>query len=289
MIVRKGEYLIIDDTTKDKPEEIKPPEYDEKADVGATTTTDIKGEQVKSKPQKWTDNKPSITAKKGPDWKSALNRIISGGGISDKAKRLLRDLTYQTPLVDWKSKLKKFFDKSLTGIKTTFPKRRFVSKGIYLYGTRKEGISTLKTIVAAVDTSGSISHDQGKTFLIEVANLVQQFKADRFIIIYCSDDIHNPVIELKKGQKPDLSLWPTTGGNAKGFLPPFEWLDKRKIIPSVFIYLTDTGGSMPTKNQFNINKYDKKVFWFVCSPTMYNKPTFGEVIFVPIAAIKKTS
>ena len=288
MIIKKGDYSIIEDNLKDEPEEIVLPEYKEGDVKNVRTTTDIRGEQIKAKPEAWDKRQKTVTAKKGIDWKSAVTRVLSGSKLSDKAKKLIRDLTYQKPLIDWKFKLKKFFDKCFTGLETVYPKKRLISSGVYMYGKRRTGVETLKTIVAAIDTSSSISHDQGKTFLIEVANLVETFKADKFIIIYCSNSI-DKVIELRKKEKPDLTEWPSTGGNHHGFLPPFEWLDKRKIIPSVMIYLTDTGGTMPTKNQFNISKYDKKVFWFICSPTMYNPPTFGEVIFLPIAGLKKTS
>jgi hypothetical protein len=110
------------------------------------------------------------------------------------------------------------------------------------------------------------------------------FDTDTTYIIYCSDAIDNVDI-IKKGGQPDFGLWATTGGNAKGFIPPFQHVEENKINPSVFIYLTDTGGEMPDPKKYGISKYAKKVFWFVCSPTMYNPPSFGKILFAPVSAI----
>jgi len=105
------------------------------------------------------------------------------------------------------------------------------------------------------------------------------------IIIYCSDDIDNIDI-VKKGGDPDFTKIASTGGNRRGFIPPFQWVEKNKINPSVFVYLTDTGGEMPDPSRYGIRKYAKKTFWFICSPMIYNQPTFGKIIHVPVAGLK---
>ena len=115
--------------------------------------------------------------------------------------------------------------------------------------------------------------------------MVKKFDADKTIIIYCSDDIDNIDI-VKKGGDPDFTKIASTGGNRRGFIPPFQWVEKNKINPSVFVYLTDTGGEMPDPSRYGIRKYAKKTFWFICSPMIYNQPTFGKIIHVPVAGLK---
>ena len=79
----------------------------------------------------------------------------------------------------------------------------------------------------------------------------------------------------------------STGGNREGFVPPFKWCYENRIKPSIFIYLTDTGGLMPDKETFGINKFMNKVIWFICSAQVYNTPPFGKCIFMPVGSIKK--
>ena len=37
---------------------------------------------------------------------------------------------------------------------------------------------------------------------------------------------------------------------------------------------------------YGISKYIKKVLWFICSPTMYNPPPFGKILFAPVGSIR---
>ena len=286
MRIQKGEYSVIRDIVRDKAEAMPDfPKFGEETPNVSTTTDISSAERPDLKQQEVPDAAKSIVRRKKPDWKSRTIKAMSGGGLSSEKRKLIENQIDQKPLVNWREKLKKFFDKSLTGIRTVFPKRRMVGSDLYMYGQKRSGVETLKVIVAAIDTSGSISREQGKTFLVEIAHLVETFKADKFYIIYCSDDI-DEVVELKKGQHPDYSIWPSTGGNAKGFLPPFEWVKKNNIKPSVFVYLTDTGGDMPSRKDFGIASYAEKVFWFICTPVLYNRPEFGEVIYMPLPNLK---
>lgn len=233
-------------------------------------------------------HKPSKIFKgdlKTPNWADISNQALSRSKLSDKAKRLIRTLKTSEPLVDWKKELKKFFDNTFKSTEWVLPNKRFLSGGDMIYGRKETGEDTLKTIVAAVDTSGSISKEQVKAFVNEIMYLCKTFDADKTIIIYCSDDIDNVDI-VKKGGQPDLTKIASTGGNAKGFIPPFQWVEKNKIKPSIFIYLTDTGGEMPDPYKYGISKYRKKVLWFICSPEMYNPPSFGKILFAPVGSIR---
>jgi hypothetical protein len=154
--------------------------------------------------------------------------------------------------------LKKFFDQIANKYDIVLPNRRLLAGGDIVYGRKRVGKDTLRTLVLPVDTSSSISKDQIKVFLEEVWRLSTTLDIDQAIIIYCSDDIDSIDI-VKKGQKPDLTKIASTGGNAKGFLPPFQWMQKNKIDPTVVIYLTDSFAQYPSVDQFGINKYKDRV------------------------------
>jgi len=266
----------------------------EKPGVSTQRSVTDKTKSVKKKATEYTKKGKSIIykGKKAiPDWKT-LAAKATGKSDSSRFKEMVRKLASTEPLVNWKRELKKFFDNAFKSKDTVLPNRRFVAGGKYLYGQKPIGKDTLRTIVAAIDTSGSISQTVSNTFMKEVMYLCKQFDADTTYIIYCSDDIDNVDI-VKKGKTPDLSKWASTGGNAKGFIPPFEFVDgahkknilKTKINPSIFIYLTDTGGEMPDPKKYGIPKYADKTFWFICGASVHNRPPFGKVLFAPDTSI----
>lgn len=311
MLVKLGQYTVIDPNSivknpqdkKDgnsqgggKPKFTEDPTVmddiprvgQEKAGVSTQRSVTDKSGAVTKKATEYTKRGKSIIykgKKAAPDWKTLAAKAM-GKSDSSRFKEMVRKLASSEPLVNWKRELKKFFDSAFKAKDTVLPNRRFVAGGRYLYGQKPIGKDTLRTIVAAIDTSASISQKQSNTFVKEVMYLCKQYDAEVTYIIYCSDDIDNVDI-VKKGKNPDLSKWASTGGNAKGFIPPFAYVEKNKINPSIFIYLTDTGGEMPDPKKYNIPKYEKKTFWFICSPSMYNKPPFGKILWAPISAIKE--
>jgi predicted metal-dependent peptidase len=311
MLVKLGQYTLIDPNSitknpQDKTDGDKggggkpkftedPTQMDdiprvgqEKPGVSTQRSVTDKTGSAKKKATEYTKRGKSIIykgKKATPDWKTLAAKAM-GKSDSSRFKEMVRRLASTEPLVNWKRELKKFFDSAFKAKDTVLPNRRFVAGGRYLYGQKPIGKDTLRTIVAAIDTSSSISQKQSNTFVKEVMYLCKQYDAEVTYIIYCSDDIDNVDI-VKKGKTPDLSKWASTGGNAKGFIPPFAYVEKNNINPSIFIYLTDTGGEMPDPKRYNIPKYAKKTFWFICSSHMYNKPPFGKILFAPISAIKE--
>lgn len=310
MLVKLGKYTLISDKSSDSaasgsgkgqesgggkptfkksaPGEIPTPEATgEGGGVSTFRDVDTSGD-VSKKYGKAEEYKGSAKTKiadtskmKKNDWSQIATRAFSNTkGLSDRAKNLLGKVSSTAPKVDWKTELKKFFDHTFKGFKMVLPNKRFISSGDALYGRRRKGQDELRTIVCAVDTSGSISDDQIRVFLGEVMYLCKNFKADQTIIIYCSDNIDG-IDRVKKGGTPDLGKLKSTGGNDRGFIPPFEWVEREKIKPSVFIYLTDTGGEMPDPRRYGISKYADKVIWFVCSTSVSVRPPFGKIFFTP--------
>jgi len=228
------------------------------------------------------------------NWDTLATSALSGGsgGLSAIARRMIQGLITAKPKVNWKKELKNFFDWGFGGEEDVLPNRRFIGGGDVLYGTKPKDKESVRKLVVAVDTSGSISKKQGAVFLNECSHLCQMFDFDEMIIIYCSDDIgingkggieivkHGRKIEMDSAGNP--ANWVSTGGNAKGFAPPFAWCEKNKIVPSAFIYMTDTGGHYPSVSSFGISKYQKKVFWFICTADTYNLPPFGRHANIPI-------
>ena len=325
MQIKKGDFVIIDVDT-----------VDPKGTMGGSPTSQNRGntpEEISSAPtdievpeleiggesgpgyernpniKKGPGSGKKYTSKKSPGqggskaeasalWENALRAALASGagGLSEKAKSLLRELKSSKPKVDWKKELKKFMDNALSAWEDVLPNKRFLGGGDVLYGVQQAGKDTLKTLVLPVDTSGSISKDQIGAFLGEVFSLTTKFDIDMVYIVYTSDSIDS-IDVVPKGKKPDLSMIRSTGGNREGFFPPFRFIkDPKKyqgkanaplpktINPSAVIYFTDTFATYPTKNDFGIAKYANRVFWFIClsKDQNFNKPPFGRYIHVPI-------
>ncbi len=306
--VKKGEFVLLDPDTADStsvpnqgkekmggapteletpPDDVKAPEFDPSAKSGPGYERTLTGKTGKStKTYKSTQGlgKGGNKQKIADFWSRNLNNALSSQGakLSEKARRLIKEISTSKPKVNWKRELKKFLDQAFNKFDYALPSRRMLGGGDITYGRKKIGQDTLKTLVLPVDTSGSISKAQIKVFFEEVWSLSTKLEIDQTVIIYCSDDI-DAVDVVKKGQKPDLTKWSSTGGNAKGFDPPFAYIEKNKITPSAVIYLTDSFASYPSASKYGINKYKDRVFWFICNSTSnFDRPPFGKYIHVPM-------
>lgn len=310
MQIKKGQFIILDPDTvegspdgkksgdrdtgkeggfapieiKGAPEDVETPEYNPQGLKVPGYERTLTGDPKRST-KKYTSKK--ALGKGAPKqevsdyWERAVSAAMSSASsLTDKARRLLAELKTNKPKVNWKKELKKFFDQIANKYDIVLPNRRLLAGGDIVYGRKRVGKDTLRTLVLPVDTSSSISKDQIKVFLEEVWRLSTTLDIDQAIIIYCSDDIDSIDI-VKKGQKPDLTKIASTGGNIKGFLPPFQWMQKNKIDPTVVIYLTDSFAQYPSVDQFGINKYKDRVFWFIANNSSdFDKPPFGKYIHV---------
>jgi predicted metal-dependent peptidase len=308
MEIKKGQFVLIDpesveNTQKAKddgkkgkdsagdpieleraPEDLDVPDYDPSAKRGTPYERTLTGKPTKSTKtykSKRALGKGAPKQEVSDFWENAVSSAMSSAsGMSEKARKLLGEIKTNKPKVNWRKELKKFFDQIANKFDIVLPNRRLLAGGDIVYGRKRVGKDTIRTLVLPVDTSSSISKDQIKVFLEEVWRLSTTLDIDQAIIIYCSDDIDSIDI-VKKGQKPDLTKIASTGGNAKGFLPPFQWLQKEKINPTVVIYLTDSFAQYPSVDQFGINKYKDRVFWFIANNSSnFNKPPFGKYIHV---------
>jgi len=266
------------------PEDVDVPDYNPSAKRTTPYERTLTGKPKKSA-KEYTSKKAlgqgAPKQKVSDFWERTVSAAMSSAsGLTDKARRLLAEIKTNKPKVNWKKELKKFFDQIANKYDIVLPNRRLLAGGDVVYGMKRVGKDTLRTLVLPVDTSSSISKDQIKVFLEEVWRLSTTLDIDQAIIIYCSDDIDSIDI-VKKGQKPDLTKIASTGGNAKGFLPPFQWMQKNKIDPTVVIYLTDSFAQYPSVDQFGINKYKDRVFWFIANNSSnFDKPPFGKYIHV---------
>ena len=112
-------------------------------------------------------------------------------------------------------------------------------------------------LVAALDTSGSVSDREMEVFLTEIAGIACQMRPRVIVVLPCDSRVHdavyletpdgnadfdavaNDVMEQLKGH--------VTGGGGTSFKPPFQWVeDNMSDVPiEALVYLTDGYGRAP--------------------------------------------
>lgn len=106
-------------------------------------------------------------------------------------------------------------------------------------GIRLPGIQKCSTrVVAAIDTSGSISRTELSQFMTELERL-KRVVTDLYVYV-CDAEVHefyhNPTFPIK-----------VSGGGGTDFRPIFENVKERRLNPSILVYFTDGYGAFPEK------------------------------------------
>ncbi len=134
---------------------------------------------------------------------------------------------------DWRAILREFIAATdPSDYRWTPPNRRFVSSGLYLPSVMRSGVGE---IVIAVDTSGSIGHQELEQFAGEITAISEDAEPERIHVVYCDAAVQSTE---EFGPAEPISLSPK-GGGGTDFRPPFRWVEAEGIQPKCFIYLTD--------------------------------------------------
>lgn len=149
------------------------------------------------------------------------------------------------------------------------PNKRYIALNTYLPSLKSED---LPPVVAAIDSSGSISEPALTRFLSEVEYILTIYKTTVYLVL-CDCRVHK-VYELTQDDLPlqlnrNIKLY---GYGGTDFRPPFEWVEKEGITPSVFLYYTDM-----ECHDFPSQEPDYPVIW-IKEGEYNNKPPFGDLI-----------
>ena len=159
-------------------------------------------------------------------------QVAGAGNVPGGVKRLIKDLT--EPKMDWRTML----DQQITSvIKNDFtwmkPSRKAWDVDAILPGLKND---TTVDVCVAIDTSGSISDKQLKTFLSEVQGIMSQY-TDYKIQVWCFDtEVHNP--EMFTPDK-DLADYKLGGYGGTDFMANWEFMKAEGIEPKKLIVFTD--------------------------------------------------
>ncbi|HMM46606.1 MAG TPA: VWA-like domain-containing protein [Thiobacillaceae bacterium] len=196
------------------------------------------GDRVSEKPDPPTQSEREELAEQ---WKNRLAAAAQSarqaGKLSQSMMRWIDDLL--APNVPWRALLARFF---VVNQRDDYSWRR---------PSRREGDALLPRlssegieVVAAIDTSGSISDDELREFVTELDALKGQVRA-RITLLACDHHIAE--------QAPwEFEPWDTMqlpadiqGGGGTDFRPVFEWIERENRNPNMLVYFTDAEGDFP--------------------------------------------
>ena len=186
----------------------------------------------------------------------------AAGEIPDEINRLIDELI--NPKLDWRQLLDRYVsDRVKTDYSWSRPNKRFMPKH-YLPSMYSE---TIGNITFAIDTSGSMTDEELKEILSEIASIQEVYKPKEITIIDCDSKIHNVYSIDEHTDILDLKF---SGGGGTSFYPVINYCDEH--VPNVLVYFTDLYAT-PIKNSV---EYD--ILW-ICN-SEHEAATIGETIYL---------
>lgn len=161
------------------------------------------------------------------------------GDLPGEIKRMVDEIT--NPKVDWRSALAAFLQPSKYDYSFSPPDRRFLNEEygeIILPDFNDEGI---ENIVIAIDTSGSINDKVLNQFMAEVKTILSSYSNVRGYLVTCDAKVQD-WWEINSDTPVKIDI---KGRGGTSFIPVFEEVKRRKIVPSALVYLTDGEGIFP--------------------------------------------
>lgn len=194
----------------------------------------------------------------------AAERAKSQGSLPAGIGRLVEDLLY--PKLNWRKLLNRYVTRHRGGrLDWKRPNRRWIQQGIY-YPTRRE--KRLEAAVA-VDTSGSISDEELRSFLGEMKGILTNFRSFKVRMFAADADVHT---EATVESLRDFEEFQTEikGCGGTDYRPVFNELENSDV--RVLVYLGDMKATFPGQAP----PFD--VIWVVSKEGEPEKPPFGEVV-----------
>lgn len=228
-----------------------------------------KDARLKQKEAEWnkTLNSPKVQAK----WEKIFNDQIlkEYGHAPDSIKRVIEKEFY-IPVVDWASLVASILSEDTTDYTFTQPDRRYSGSDFMLPGMH--AVDTLKDVVFAYDTSGSITKEDLESYYHETMALFDNFLNYSGWIAICDAWLHHFKEINHEASFDDFSFM---GGGGTDFKPVFDEIKRRSLKPKALFYFTDTFGDFPSQPP------EYPVFWLVRTTIGDNEPRevpFGTVV-----------
>ncbi|MGB9819669.1 MAG: VWA-like domain-containing protein, partial [Thermovenabulum sp.] len=176
------------------------------------------------------------------EWKERLIRAANvarqRGTLPASLQKIIDEIL--NPTVDYRILLQDVLEKINAEYNWNTFDRRYISRGMYLPGKESRGA---RTVVIALDTSGSITDEELNNFVNEVYGIVSLRYRDVYVIA-CDAEIHEVYHIDEYGNIPKIKNVSGRGGT--DFRPVFNYVKENCIEPTALIYYTDGEGTYPT-------------------------------------------
>lgn len=196
------------------------------------------GSQASQKPNELS---PAEREELAEQWK---NRLAAAAQAARQAGKLSQSMMrwvdgLLAPSLPWRALLARYFAvNQRDDYSWRRPSRR--EGDALLPRLSSEGIE----VVAAIDTSGSISDDELRQFVTELDALKGQVRA-RVTLLAC--DNHVADAAPWEFEPWDTMQLPSelSGGGGTDFRPVFDWVEQENRSPNMLVYFTDAEGDFP--------------------------------------------
>ena len=196
------------------------------------------GSQASQKPNELS---PAEREELAEQWK---NRLAAAAQAARQAGKLSQSMMrwvdgLLAPSLPWRALLARFFAvNQRDDYSWRRPSRR--EGDALLPRLSSEGID----VVAAIDTSGSISDDELRQFVTELDALKGQVRA-RVTLLACDNHVADAAPwEFEPWDTMQLPA-DIEGGGGTDFRPVFDWVEHENRSPNMLVYFTDAEGDFP--------------------------------------------
>lgn len=191
----------------------------------------VKNAKLLTSHDMWKDN-PAVEG----SWKDTLNRS-KGKFPSNKTMELELSSISRIP---WQKELYMYMKSEMLHDYSPHRYRRIKSVGLSYYLPRL--ISPYLRVAVVLDTSGSISKEQGTVMLEETHGIISAFDHFELLLIMCDAEVHK-VFNIHPGDDLPKVL---VGRGGTSFIPAFEKVKELQFSPDCLIYFSDTMGIFPS-------------------------------------------
>lgn len=164
----------------------------------------------------------------------AAAEAAGAGNVPGNIKRMIKDLT--APVVNWRELLQQQIQ-SIIKNDFTFsrPSRRSWHMDAIL-----PGMKNAQTIDVAIgiDTSGSITNEDLKTFLSEIKGIMDMYEDFNILVLSWDTEVYNPV-SYTSDSTEDIAEYEPGGGGGTDPHCVWEYLQENEIQPKKLIMFTD--------------------------------------------------
>jgi predicted metal-dependent peptidase len=170
--------------------------------------------------------------------------------------------------MNWREALMKYLTPDNSDYTLTPMNKKLLPQEIIAPSMKEE---SLKDIVIAIDTSGSIDNEDLKVFMSELNGILRSFRNVSGYITACDADVHD---FFEFDSNSDVVSMKVHGGGGTDFRPVFNRIKEKWLTPACVVFFTDGDGTFPPETDYP----DYPVLWVIKNSQKTEAP-FGITVY----------